>query len=802
MLQDLRIALRQLLKQPAFTLVILLTLALGIGANTAIFSVAYGVLLRPLPYPNPGRIVGVTAVYGTNPSLVGVTWSEAQFLEQHNTAFSSLAASTSVGFNLMTGTEADRVDGLRVSAPYFDVLGVHPLLGRTLTADEDQVGGPDAVVLSYGVWQRLLGGDPAVIGKAVRLDGQPFTVVGVMPAGFRSQPDAEVWTTLAQAAHTVGSGQNLELIGRLKPGMSVAQANAGMNGLTVPYREAFPKMVSGDYRLGAAPWHDLVVQDVRTPVRILFGAIAFVLLIACANVASLLLGKAAARQRELSVRIALGASRLQVMRQLLAESMLLALAGAALGLVVATWGLHLLLAALPSDLGGAAIGVNGWTLAFTIGLALLTGVVFGIGPAWAATAADPQAALQAGAARTTGTRGQHRVRDGLVVTEVALSLLLLAGAGLMIRTVGNLLHVDPGFDAGHVASAEFWLTGTRYTSTQAVGQLYQQLIQRAERIPGVTSATVVEAGSPLERGGNVPIWRDGEVIRSQYGTDFRAVTPGYFHTLGVSAREGRLFGASDGAAGQPVMLVNQSFARQFLAGGAVIGRQLQVGGTDQPLRSVVGIVGDVRSFIGSPAQPTVFIPEAQTPIGFTEIFGGWFPVHLLVHTAGDPAAAVPQLSRVIRDVDPGVPIGQVRTMSSVLSQSLALRHFIMLLLGIFAALAVVLAAVGIYGLIAYVVAQGTRDIGVRLALGARGGDVVRGVMWRGLALALAGTVIGLVGAAALTRLLRNQLYAVSATDPVTLGAVSLLLVVVAAVACWIPARRAAGVDPLVALRVE
>ncbi len=802
MLQEFRFAVRQLLKQPGFTLVILLTLALGIGANTAIFSVAYGVLLRPLPYPDPRRIVGVTGVYGTAPSLLGVTWSEAQFLEQHNTAFASLAASTSVGFNLMTANDADRVDGLRVSAPYFDVLGVHPLLGRTLTPDEDQIGGPDAVVLSYGIWQRLLGGDAGAIGKAVRLDGEPFTVVGVMPPGFQSQPAADVWTTLAQVSHTIGGGQNLELIGRLNPGVTVAQANAAMHSLTVPYREAFPKMVSSDYTLGAASWHDLVVQDVRTPVRILFGAIAFVLLIACANVASLLLGKAAARQRELSVRIALGASRGQVMRQMLTESLLLALAGAALGLVVATWGLHLLLAALPTDLGGAPIVVNGWTLAFTIGLALLTGAVFGIGPAWAATAADPQAALQAGAARTTGTRGQHRVRDALVVTEVALSLLLLAGAGLMVRTVGNLLHVDPGFDAEHVASAEFWLTGTRYTSTETISQLYQQLIQRAERIPGVTSATVVEAGSPLERGGNAPIWLDGQVIRSQYGTDFRAITPDYFRTLGVPAEQGRLLGPEDGAAGRPVMLVNESFARQFLSGGAVIGREMQVGGTDQPLRSVVGVVGDVRSFIGSPAQPTVFIPQAQTPIAFTQLFGGWFPVHLLVRTSGNPAAAVPQLSRVIRDVDPGVPVGQVQTMSKVLSQSVALSHFIMLLLGIFAGLAVVLAAVGIYGLIAYVVAQGTRDIGVRLALGARGGDVVRGVMWRGLALALAGTVIGLLGAAAVTRLLRTQLYAVSATDPVTLVVVSAMLVVVAALACWIPARRAAGVDPLVALRVD
>jgi putative ABC transport system permease protein len=802
LLHDLRFAIRQLLKQPVFTLVVLVTLALGIGANTAIFSVVYGVLLRPLPYPESGRIAALTAVYGTVPSELGVTWPEATFLQQHNTAFQYLAATTSVGFNLLTGTAADRVHGLRVSAHFFDVLGVHPMLGRAFTAEEDQTGGPDVVVLSYGVWQRLLGGDRGVIGTAVRLDGKPFTVIGVMPADFRSQYGAQVWTTLAQVASTIGSGQNLALIGRVPPGRSMAQADAALRGLTTDYRTAFPTFVSNDYVLGAAPWRSLLVQDVRTPVRVVFGAILFVLLIACANVASLLLGRAAARRRELSVRIALGASRTRIIRQLLTESLLLALAGGVLGLLVATWGLHLLLTALPGDLGGAAIGINGWTLLFTFAIAALTGVVFGLGPAWQATSADPQAALQEGAARSTAGRGQTRVRDGLVVAEVALSLLLLAGAGLMIRTVANLLHIDPGFDADHVASAEFWLTGTRYTSTEAIGQLYQQLVQRAERVPGVRAAAVVEAGLPLERGGNIPIWLDGQVIRTRGGTDFRGVTGGYFDALGTPLVSGRLFDGRDSPSSQPVMLVNQTFARQFLADGPVVGRQMQVGGKDERLRTVVGVVGDVRSFIGSPAQPTVYIPQAQTPIGITTIFGSWFPMHLLVRTSGNPGAVVPQLSHVIREVDPQVPVGQVQTMASVLSQSVALRHFIMLLLGIFAGLAVVLAAVGIYGLIAYVVAQGTRDIGVRLALGARGGDVVRGVMRRGLMLALGGTVLGLVGAVVLTRLLQNQLYAVSATDPVTLGGVAVLLIVVALIACWIPARRAASVDPLVALRVE
>ncbi len=802
LLSDLRFAIRQLVKQRAFTLVAVVTLALGIGANTAIFSVVYGVLLRPLPYPHSDRIAVVSAVYGGAPTTLGATWRQAQFFGPRHTGFEQLAVVTSVGFNLMTGTEADRVHGLRVSSPFFDVLGVRPMLGRAFSPIEDTPGGPDVVVLSYGIWQRALGGDRDIIGKAVRLDGKPFTVIGVLPADFRSQFSAEVWTTLAQVAPTLGGGSNLELIGRVAPGRTVGQADAAMRGLSADYRAAFPDQVSKDFVLGATPWRDVLVQDVRTPVRIVFGAILFVLLIACANVASLLLGRAAARRRELSVRVALGASRIRMIRQLLTESIVLALAGGLLGVLVAAWGLHLLLAVLPGDLAGAAIGINGWTLAFAFGLVLLTGVLFGIGPAWQSTSADPQAALQEGAMRTTAGRGQHRVRDGLVVAEVALSLMLLAGAGLMIRTVGNLMHVDPGFDADHVASAEFWLTGTRYTSPAAIGSLYQQMVQRVSRIGGVRDAAVVEAGLPLERGGNIPIWLEGQVIKSRGGTDFRAITPGYFATLGVPLIAGRRFGAQDGVDGQPVMLVSQAFARQFLAGGAVIGRQMQVGGTDAPLRTVVGVVGDVRSFVDAPAQPTVFIPQAQTPIGVTTLFGGWYPVHLLVHTTGDPAVVVPRLAGVIHALDPDVPVGQVRTMAHVLSQSVSFRQFITLLLAIFAGLAVVLAAVGIYGLVAYVVTQGTRDIGVRIALGASAGGVLWMVVRRGLLLAAIGGVLGLVGSAALTRLLASELYDVRPVDPLTLVGVSLLVAVVAATASYLPARRAARVDPLIAMRAE
>jgi len=796
-LQDLRYAVRTLAKSPGFTIVAVLTLALGIGANTAIFSVFYGVLLRPLPYAEPDRIVGLAQTYAGAREARRVTYVQFQFLERNNQVFESLAGSASVGFNFSTGTQTDRVYGLRVSKDYFRVLSVAPALGRTFFAEEDQPNGPSAVILSYGLWQRRFGGDSGVIGRTILLDGTPTIVAGVMPLDFRAPNGAEAWSTLAQVGRTVGGGSNVTVIGRLRPGLSVAQASATMALLTPAFRTEFSHSVLQDMTLALDPYRAQITNDLRTPVAVLLGSIAFVLLIACANVASLTLGRAAAREHELAVRAAIGASRGRLLRQLLTESMVLSLIGGAVGLLVANWGLSALLALAPNALPSTAdIRLDRWVLAFTFGLSLVTGLVFGAIPAWQAARGGPHEALKHAAARVTGSARQGRLRRALVVGEIALSLVLLVGAGLLIQTFARLIGTDPGFDPQRLVAAEIWLTGTRYDSTPAITGFYRDLTARLQTLPGVTSAAVVEAGLPLQQGGNATVTVSGE---NRWSIDYRSITPGFFRTLGTPFVDGRDFTAADAAGAPPVVIVNESFARRVLADPAPLGRTVSVEG--QP-RQVVGIVRDVRSFVGLPPPATVFIPSAQTPAALTRLFGSWFATHVVVRTSGDPAAVQAALARVIRETDPFVPVGRVRAMEEVLRGSLAFQRFVMALLTAFAGLAIVLASVGLYGVIAYLVAQRTHEIGVRMALGARSRDVLRMVLGHGLRLVAIGVVLGLVGALALTRFLAGQLYGVRPTDPLTFIAVTALLALVALAAAWLPAQRAARVDPMIALRAE
>jgi len=801
LLQDLRLAARGLLRAPAFTLVAVLTLALGIGANTAIFSVLYGVLLRPLPYPQPDRLVAFEQRFEGERGGMGVTFLEYRFLAEQSTIFESFAASTSVGLNLFSGNQADRVDGLRVSQDYFRTLGVAPALGRSFTAEEDQENGPNAAVLSHALWKRRFAGDPAVLGRIVTLDGKPFTVVGVMPEGFQSQPEAEIWTTVSQVGKTIGSGQNLEVFGRLKPGLTIEQANAAFASTAVAYKTEFSRIVPKDVAIGVASLRELNTLDLKTPVRVLFGAIGMVLLIACANVANLVLGRAVSRGRELAVRVAMGATRGRLVRLLLTESVLLSFCGGALGVVFAIWGLGALLAMVPPGLNsGAVIRLDGWALAFAFVVSLLTGVLFGLAPAWQVSRTELQATLKDAAGRSTGAASHSRLRHGLVVAEMAVSVVLLVGAGLMIRTFANLVRSDAGFDTRHVLSAEIWLTGSRYDSTAKIAAFYQGLTERLDAIPGVRSSSVVESGLPLVRGGNLGVSLNGEPIRSS--VDYRTVTPGYFETLGIALKRGRTFTVGDAGGAAPVFVVNESFASRRLGGDSAIGRTLHLGGSGGVTGTVVGIVGDVKSFVGSRAPATIFLVSAQTPAGFTRLFSSWFPIHVLVRTAGDPAAMQRLLDRTIREADPQVPVGRIRPMGDVLAGSLAFQRFVMLLLGVFAGLALVLASVGLYGVISYLVSQRTHEIGVRMALGARSADVLRLVLSRGMALVLGGIVIGLVGAAFATKLIANQLYDVKAVDPVTLAVVTGVLSLVALAACYVPARRASRTDPMIALRSE
>ena len=799
MLHDLRYALRTLAKSPGFTAVAVLTLALGIGPNTAIFSLVYGVLLKPLPYPESDRLVGLAETYQGNRSELDVTYDEFRFLADHNPVFQRLAVSTEVGFSVFTGDIAERVNGLRASKDFFATLGVRPALGRDLLAEEDQMGGPSVALLSHGYWMRRFGGDPGVVGRAIALDGRPTAIVGVMPASFRWLSPVDVWSTMAQVARSIGGGENLHLVGRLKPGVSFEQAQARMQAVMAGFRQEFKPRLPPDVGEELFPLRQLVVGAVATPVRVLFGAIALVLLIACANLANLLLGRAAARGRELAVRLALGASRARLVRQMLTESVLLALAGGAVGLILADGALRALLSLRPDNLTPPTeIHLDHWALLFTGVTSLCVGIVFGLVPAWQATTADPQVGLKESTGRATTGTGTGRLRGALVVSESALSLILLVGAGLLLRTVANLTRTDAGFDPRRVIAAEIWLTGSRYDSTAAMAAFYDRLRERLEASPGVRSAAVIEAGIPLVRGGNLAVAVDGKYPGP---TNYRTVTPRYFETMAIPVRRGRDFSAGDVQAAEPVAIVSASFAERYL-GGDGLGRMVTVGGRSAALRRVVGVVGDTKQFIGAPVTPTAYVPSAQTPAGFTRIFNSWFPIHVVVRTAGDPAVLKQLLARAIRATDARVPLGRVRTMEEILSASLAFHRFLMLLLVAFAALAVALAAVGIYGVMSYLVTQSTREIGVRIALGAQPRQVLCVVIRHGMLLAGLGAIVGVAGSLALTRLLGSQLYGVKPTDALTLAGVTTLLLLVALAACFIPAHRASRVDPMVALRYE
>ncbi len=798
MMNDLRYAVRTLAKTPGFTAVAVITLALGIGPNTAIFSLIYGVLLRPLPYPESQRLVGVSTTYQGNRGELDVTYSEFRYLEDHSSVFEALAVSTEVGFNVYTGDVAERVEGLRVSRAYFATLGIRPALGREFLAEEDQEGGASVAILSHGYWMRRFGGDTGVVGRVIALDGRPTTIVGVMPAFFRWLSPVDVWSTMGQVARSIGGGENLHFVGRLKPGMAFEQAQQRMQAVLAGFRQEFKTRLPAEVGEEIFPLRRLVVGSIETPVRLLFGAIALVLLIACANVANLVLGRATTRGRELAVRAAIGATRGRLVRQMLTESVLLALAGGVVGLILAAWGLQALVALMPANLTPPTeIRLDRWALLFTMAASLLVGVVFGLAPAWQAATADLQAGLKDSAGRATSTGRIGRLRNALVVGEIALSLVLLVGAGLLLRTVANLLRTDPGFDRRGVIAVEFWLTGTRYDSTSAIAAFYDRLEERVRALPSVRSAAIIEAGIPLLRGGNLGVMVGGKGLWATI--NYRTVTPGYFQTMAIPLKRGRAFSAGDVQAAEPVAIVNESFARQYLDGDG-LDRTVAVSGRTE--RRVVGVVGDTKQLIGAPAPPTVFIPSAQTPAGLTRGFSSWFPIHLVVRTAADPAALKGMVVRAVRATDAQVPLGRVRTMDEVLDGSIEFQRFVMLLLAAFAGLAVTLAAVGTYGVMSYLVAQSTREIGVRMALGALPRQVLGVVIGRGMLLAGIGVAVGLAGALALTRLLANLLYGVKATDALTFAAVTASLLLVALTACLVPARRATQVDPMVALRYE
>jgi putative ABC transport system permease protein len=806
--QDVRHAIRVLVKSPGFTAVAVLTLALGIGANTAIFTVVYGVLLRPLPFRQPDRIVQLAETFRADSDEMDVTWKQLEHLREYGQLFEHIAGFTDVGFNLATSNEAEHVRGVPASAEYFQVLGVHPTLGRDFLPEEDQGEGQRVAILSNELWLRRFGGDPAVIRRKTLLSGDAYTVIGVMPAGFDPRAGSElnpgtradVWVPLALVAKTAGSGENIGVIARLKPGVTREQVLSQMDIVTRDFRVRYPNDVGKELVMSFRPYQAMIGLGMRPFLLVLLGAIGFVLLIACANVANLLLARGSSRGREIAVRVAVGASRGRLFRQLLTESMLIALAGGALGLVVANAGLGSLLAMAPINLPRLSdIRLDGWVFGFTFLISMLTGAVFGIVPALYATKTNLSESLKEGAGRASAGAGRARLRQGLVVGEYALSLVLLTGAGLMIATFEKLINTNPGFDPHHVLAMQFWLTGSKYNSTPEVIRFYRATEQRIEALPGVTAAGIVAAGLPLERGGNNGVRIAGPKESEWINMDYREITPGYFQTIGTPLKLGRGFTEADSEASDSVVIINEAAARKYFPNQGSLGKYLYLSGV---LCEVVGVVGDVKSHLDRPAKPTTFIPAAQAKWGTSKLFEGWFPRSIVVRTTGNPLLLNQALREVLKETDPLVPSGAVRSMDQVLVHSLALRSFMMLLLSIFGGLALVLASVGIYGVISFAVSQRTREIGVRMALGARPAEVLRMILTEGLKLVAVGMVLGVAAALMLTRLLEGMVYGVRVRDPLIFVLVNLLMIAVALLACYLPARRATRVDPLVALRYE
>ena len=802
-MNDLRYALRQLARSPGFTAVAVLTLALGAGTNSLLFSVIHAVLLRPLPYPDPDRIVSVSVVPGDKTSAHVLDaqvphWAYLAWQEESR-SFAELAAYSQAGPVVLAGPAAEPIKGALVTPRFFALLGVQPALGRSFTADEQQGSGPAVLLLSYGLWQRRFGGDSGVVGRAMVLDGAPVTIVGVLPASFDFPSGAKFWRPLRlpmSHGKTWFISSGVHVVGRLAAGVSITQARTELTGLLPRVRMQPPQL--RDAAVDVVSLHERLYGSTRPLLLILLGAVGFVLLIACANVASLLVARAAARQREFAIRAALGAGRLRLVRQLLAESVVLAALGAAAGLLVPVLGLRLFMHAAPFGvLQAVEVHLDAAVLAFTTGVALLTGIAFGVAPAVAASQPQLVEGLKSGGGQTGAPVHRARIRESLVVAELAAALILMMGAGLLARSLLQLLAIDPGFRPDHIVGVSMGrLANSAFLQGHGRSGFYEVLLKRLGALPGVGSVAIAD-GLPLRgfgSSGAVRVDDDPWVTDGGRDAALSAVSADYFKTLGVAVIAGRDFTAADRLDAPRAAIVNVSFAREFLRGADPVGHQIQLGGATEARWTIVGEVKDIQQ-IGwdVPAGPQVFVPAPQA---------GYTPASIAIRTKVDPTGLVETIRRTIQQVDPEQPAARVFTLESELARSAAPRRDNAILLGAFAGVALVLAAVGLAGVIAYLVAHRTHEIGVRVALGAGRGDVLRLVVGEGARLVVLGTVIGVIAAGALTRVLRSLLFGVTATDAVTFLVVPLLLAAVALGAAVVPARRATKVDPMVALRYE
>ncbi len=815
--QDVRGALRMLAKSPGFTLVAIATLALGIGANTAIFTVANALLLRPLPYAHPERLTLVaTTDTASGISLSGFSFPRFQFLVEHARAFAGLAAFTEESFDYAERGEAEQLRAARVSWNFFDVLGVRPALGRAFSPQEDKPGGPAVVVLGDNLWRRRFGGSGGILGHSITLDSRPYTVVGVAPAGFQFSlvgAEVDIWTpkvfelNIATPQQVYGGSMYLEAVGRLAPGVSIGQARAEMAGLSQEYLRAHAGLADANPKLQMAvdDLREQLVGDVRPAILILFGAVGLVLLIACANVAGLLLSRALGRRKEFAIRTALGASRGAIVRQLLTESVLLAVVAGAVGVLLSAWATRALLPLAQENLPrGAEVHIDFAVLAFSLGVAALTGVLFGLLPSLQASRLDLNARLRDEGRGSTSGRAKNRLRAALVVAQVALSMVLLIGAGLLIRSFAAILNAGIGVDARNVLTMQITVPPAKYPSPPllAMGkavndsrmvQFFEQAAKQAESIPGVRSATLASA-LPLNPSRFAPMLFEGqapvEMARRPHVV-IQTIGPDYFSTMRTPLLRGRTFTEHDDAESNRVGIVNETLARRIWPGETPLGKHAYLGSKNIAIE-VVGVAADIKNVtLAGGTQPELYLPYPQLPTR---------NMYIAMRTAGDPHAAIADARRAIASLDAEQPVTEVRTLEEVLAGSRAGPRFIMLLLSIFSGTALILAIVGLYGTISYAVAQRTQELGIRMALGADRGAILGLVMRQGAMLAGLGIAAGVGASLALTRVMSSLLFHVSATDPRTFAGSALAFAAIALAASYVPARRATLVDPTEALR--
>lgn len=803
-LHDLRYALRMQLKNPGFTIVAIIALALGIGANTAIFSVVNTVLLRPLPYKDPERLVMVWED-ASKSGYPRDTPAAANFVDwrDQNQVFEGMAAIADESFNLTGAGDPERLEGRTVSANLFPLLGVEPQIGRVFSAAEDQPGSHRVVLLSYGLWQRRFGGASNIVGQSLTINGESYTVVGVMPARFQfPSSEDQVWVPIAFTSEQAANRNRhyLQVVGRLKPGVTLAQAQTEMSTIATRLQQQYPES-NADLGAAITSLHEHLVGDIKPALLILLGAVGLVLLIACANVANLLLARAAVRQKEIAVRVALGARRVRLVRQFLTESILLSTVGGIVGLVIAYTGLLLIRAFIPENISQAReISLDLKVLGFTLFVSVATGVIFGLAPAIQAIRFNQSETLKEGG-RDAATGGSgKRLRSVLVIAEVAISLVLLIGAGLLINSFLRLRNVDPGFRADNLLTMKIVLPQPKYEEHERRTAFYTDLVQRVESLAGVRSAAVTT---------NLPLYRQGNSIgiRIEGRPDpppgqplivvTRMISPRYFDTMTIPLLSGRGLTDQDTATTPTVAVISEAMARRFWPNEDPIGKRIAIGRirSDRDWVNIIGMVKDVRQFeLSADPKPQMYLSYRQV---------GFFAADdLVVKTDVEPASIAATVRNAVWSVDKDQPVSNIQTMEEILADSIARQRFSMLLLAIFAAVAMVLAGVGIYGVMSYSVAQRTHEIGIRMALGAQTGAVLKLAVGYGMTLVIIGIVIGLVAAFLLTRLMSTLLFGVTATDPTTFTLISLLLIGVAAIASYIPARRATKVDPIIALRYE